>query len=709
MTDMPSPKIDMDKPLSLGDAIANDALDRKGFAQQVAMTMGRVNSSSGFVLSVEGDWGSGKTSTLAMVEEFLLQKKTPPIIVRFNPWLVGSRDALLQQFLARIGTELKLADNVKIGKRVAKEIENYSKVFDVVKYVPGAWNLASQVKSIFLSVSEAVGGIADQKERDIEGQKERVEWALRKLKRPIIVFVDEIDRLFPDEVFEMIRIVKAVGDLPNVGYVLAWDSNYVSQALNKVGVPLFESYLDKIVQVRMPLPKLSAHAKRKLLNEALAELPAEALSKYFESPDDRLYGLYSSGLNSLIEQPRDIGRIFNALKAIEPALRGEIVFADILGLAVLMVKASPVFELLKKNPQWFVGRLPEDGEDFRESEEILREGKSYREDAYSQCNSPEAVSKLVRFLFPQIEENTSIVRISGVEGNLAARLPIALQLSLSPSDTSLREVRRYLSDPEQRAAIENRLTVENCREFLELLGDVSRHLEENTVGDLENLCISLARLVDAPFFVSLANRDRFFPPMLTAENVISKIIANVDEGKRDAICPKIVKDEKCISLAVRVCRLSYLPNEEEILLPVSDGDKEELLDILADNILSAAREGNLLNFGNIRFVLSSSAKLIPKICQNIFLVFEKSTQALDGFAVEILHRSTHSYGERAYGLPSDISELEAYCSLEKFRKIAQGRLADTSLDFPARAAWKSVVEGASFYEDGKRCDRKEVA
>lgn len=76
-----------------------------------------------------------------------------------------------------------------------------------------------------------------------------LENALRKFPQRIVVLLDDLDRLYPAEAYEMVRIIKAVGDLPNVGYVLAWDEKYVSAALDKLNVPLAATYLDKVVQI----------------------------------------------------------------------------------------------------------------------------------------------------------------------------------------------------------------------------------------------------------------------------------------------------------------------------------------------------------------------------------------------------------------------------------------------------------------------------
>lgn len=218
------PTISPDHPLAADNAIENDKLQRSGFASAAVAALQRVSTTAGFVLSIEGPWGSGKTSTLSMMEQLVRREAhNGSVIVHFNPWLIGDRESLLRQFLNTIASAVEVTDHAGNAKKVAKELKNYAGVFDFVKWVPGAEPWASLVKGVIESARKAAGGYAEQNERDIEGQKDRVEKALRKFKKKIFVFIDDIDRLFPLEVFEMVRIIKAVGELPNIGYIVAWD------------------------------------------------------------------------------------------------------------------------------------------------------------------------------------------------------------------------------------------------------------------------------------------------------------------------------------------------------------------------------------------------------------------------------------------------------------------------------------------------------
>jgi len=55
-------------------------------------------------------------------------------------------------------------------------------------------------------------------------RKEKLATSLRDLGHRIIITIDDVDRLEPAEVLEVLRLVRAVADLPNVIYLLCYNS-----------------------------------------------------------------------------------------------------------------------------------------------------------------------------------------------------------------------------------------------------------------------------------------------------------------------------------------------------------------------------------------------------------------------------------------------------------------------------------------------------
>lgn len=695
--------IDADRPLEPGSALANDRLGRRDYAQTAVVALRAVNSSCGFVLSVEGAWGSGKTSALSLIDALLKAEPESrrPQVVHFNPWLIGNRDALLKQFLERLATAAGMTSNSAAALKAAKELRAYSHVFGVLKYVPGAGPWASLVERLLSKVGKLFDSVSRVKAPDLEGKRDQVAAALRKLERPIIVLVDDIDRLFPQEVFEVVRIIKAVGDLPNVGYVVAWDSDYVARALEALDVPFASTYPDKIVQLRLPLPAISQTGREELLNTAVESLGVEVTRHRFPNEEDRLSLLYWSGLRELLRHPRDVLRVFNAFRTFEPVLRGEVVFADLLGLAALKVKAPSVYRLLHDHPEFFTGRnhIPTttDGENARSP------GSEARAKAIQECESPRAVRDLIHHVFPFTAKEDGVFtfgRVINAEGHLAApeRLAVALQVGISPSDVSIVSVQTYLTAPERRAEVLGSVRHDNCIEFLRLIGEVLE-VQPSLVTDSMAVCVDLARFADSVVFVERKQRGRDDMLSRSPERIAMQVVGDLanDQGQdATTIADAIVTQPDTLSLSAILLGESYLRTDEDDTpaLACGLGDRQRLVEGFAKNVLRAAQAGTLLQVVNPAIVLWRLAQLSPQSCPPVFDAIRTHDPSLDSFVLEVVRHAYHNPGGQSYAL--DEGSVAPYCDIGDLRAQARLRISE-NVGLPTLAAWKAVAHGKAYF------------
>jgi len=692
-----------DRPLIAGSACARDRLGRNSFAAEAVSALSNVSSTSGFVLSIEGAWGSGKTSTLAMIEEQLHKTSHAAIVVHFNPWLIGNREALLRQFLKKISSALSFPDDEKLTKELLHRLEAYATAFDLLKFAPGG-EIAAQTGKHFLDFFKKKKTTDLEHLGDPETKKVSLASALARSPHPIVVFIDDIDRLYPQEVFEMVRIIKSVGDLPNVGYVIAWDPKYVAAALANASVPFASAYLDKIIQLRMPLPSLSASARSELVNQAMSLISVEGTQRQFPGDLGRFSALYYEGLREMLEHPRDIIRVFNSAKIIEPSLRGEIAFPDILGLAALMVKAQPVFELLCKHPQWFAG-LEREAPRSTANTLAIEAGKTSRERAIEETDNPRVTRSIIQFLFPLIvdsdDEDDNWTKVFA-EGHIAdpTRLKVALQRSVSPSEISIVTARRYLSEPGKRAEISNALASENCVDFLEGLGDIARSSQGKGIPEVDSLCIEIARLLDTSPF--LAHRHLHSSNRVGAEVAAERAITEIIKStKADGakLAAQIAEDPKAVSLATFLLASSYLDSEITSASPLrcTVQNREYLFNRLATNVVDSISESRFIATYNPSLAITVLARGTPGSCPKIFEAMQiAGTSILDFLVLTIVEPQQLPDGQVYIPRPKE-TLLMAYCSPEEFHKIALGRLTDSLLEYLTREAWRAVFENENLY------------
>lgn len=714
-------QINHDVPLNKKNALEKDKLDRAEFSRSVVKVLSKVNKDCGLVISIEGKWGSGKTSTLAMVEELLENDERKPIVVHFNPWLVGDRDALLGQFLSSIANAAKQTDSTKVGLRVAKTIEAYSGAFDIIKLIPGAEPWASIVKAAFTTVGGATGAVAKYKTPDITEKKDKVQEALVELKQPIIVFIDDMDRLFPNEVFEMIRIIKAVGELPNIGYVLAWDAAYIEDALKKGEVAYSTSYLDKIVQVRLNLPVLSQSARVRLFNTAYDALPAEAKNSNLQVDENLLPYLYHSSLNKLLDQPRDITKLFNLVQIMEPNLRGNVVLADIIGLAAISHFASPVYDLLKAEPESFTQPRTSVKNILKgEQDAITRTLLKKHDVAISACNKPDATKNLLDYLFPErINANQAKTPNSRsvIKGRLASigRLQIALQWGASNADVDLNKVCKFILNADERSEIISTLTTENCLDFLSSLEGLSLLASDFSESEKNQLFIEIAQLLDREPYLSFVKTNHF-----TSENTalrfmqtISSMVTKLFFESLDLIPNFIVENQDTLSFSSYLICSDWLKNEIPRLdvIRVKSEDREILYNKFAENVIQKIKQKSLWDLAFPGGILRSATQANEDLTKIIFEEIQKVDPTLDNFATSFFKlNATTKTGSMevveyfGYWKKEDGVDISKYCSPEWLKDHANQRLSDPNLSAHVLGAWNAVATGWRYYSDGIKVD-----
>lgn len=156
--------------------------------------------------------------------------------MRFAPWLVGQRDALLLSLFSELATavdriEQKTSPSGRKAwwrRRVLSAREQTSRLSrDLLRYAAKASPLVRVAGALGVPLAEPASKALEAIEsgappKPIEQMKEDVVRGLRKLQVPIVVIIDDLDRLEPREAAEITRLVRAVADFPNIIYVLCY-------------------------------------------------------------------------------------------------------------------------------------------------------------------------------------------------------------------------------------------------------------------------------------------------------------------------------------------------------------------------------------------------------------------------------------------------------------------------------------------------------
>ena len=95
-------KVKGDGPLS---SLRDDEFGLGEMVEGVAGMLASRTPDQGFRIGIEGPWGSGKSTFANFVAERLV-KYEDHAVIRFEPWLVGEKSALIACFLGLFASEI---------------------------------------------------------------------------------------------------------------------------------------------------------------------------------------------------------------------------------------------------------------------------------------------------------------------------------------------------------------------------------------------------------------------------------------------------------------------------------------------------------------------------------------------------------------------------------------------------------------------------
>ena len=75
---------------------------------------------------------------------------------------------------------------------------------------------------------------------------ESLKLSLAELRRSLLIVIDDLDRLTPDQVLLMFQLVKLNGNLPRINYLLLMDRHTIEKRL--AAKQLGAEFIEKIVQ-----------------------------------------------------------------------------------------------------------------------------------------------------------------------------------------------------------------------------------------------------------------------------------------------------------------------------------------------------------------------------------------------------------------------------------------------------------------------------
>ena len=249
------------------------ALDLLGFADVTAPVAEAVlrDKLDPVTVSIEGDWGSGKTSILAILGEQLLEDKSV-VVIPTHPWeydpVTDPKATLIAEVLNAVREEAARRKGgwEKLSEGVQERFKSLAHRVKVSKVIKLATN---SVLSMGLPKLDELVELFGEDEEVVEeptlqgfrGEFEELIQEIPEIER-VVVLVDDLDRCLPPTVVATLEAVKLFLSVPKMAFVIAADRRTVSLAIASQYEPspqaaeMGRQYLEKIVQIPVRVPTL---------------------------------------------------------------------------------------------------------------------------------------------------------------------------------------------------------------------------------------------------------------------------------------------------------------------------------------------------------------------------------------------------------------------------------------------------------------------
>lgn len=348
-----------------------DFFGYKKVAGEVAKSIIQLNSKDGYVLAINGKWGSGKSSLIFYIERYLIDNReelglpaetSDIIIFKFDPWLFSGHQDIVSQFFIQLKAQCTIEEDRLSEKanQVLQKIFRYGSHLRKVPTLEGqiaGWTFAGLDYLLESQMQKAVTSIFELRDEIIKD--------LKALDEKIVVIIDDIDRLTSEEIQELFRAIKAIADFPNIVYLLAYDEEIVIRALDyefsrssrknseidgsRSGI----KYLEKIVHFTVPVPAIGDYQFKKYTEEIIFDEKFQntkpALNEYAIWTD-----YYTNGLKNFLSTPRSVIRLHNTLLLLYPSIDNEVNIIDFIVLEVIRQNYPEIYSLIKNNSRYFI-------------------------------------------------------------------------------------------------------------------------------------------------------------------------------------------------------------------------------------------------------------------------------------------------------------------------------------------------------------------
>ena len=304
----------------------DDTLGRAKLAEEFAGNIAELSAKSVVVVGILGPWGAGKTSFMNLARRCFETRSIH--VFHFNPWLFGTTEHIVRRFFEELSTDMDCQGGLR---NLGNAVRRYGYKVSTLVTEASQWLGAPEVGKFI-----ATGLQPCERDTSVDNLRQEVTRILEKQQRPIIVMLDDIDRLSANEIWNVLKLVILTANFPNMIYILAFDQLEVKRTLDRQGFS-GRDYIKKIVQLPYDLPIIPRHVIAEEIERSLKNMET---FKWF---DKETWNRNVEAIQPFFKNIRDVRRYVVSFQWTMSNLKNRIAPSDVLVLEALRLFQPEVF------------------------------------------------------------------------------------------------------------------------------------------------------------------------------------------------------------------------------------------------------------------------------------------------------------------------------------------------------------------------------
>ena len=608
--------------------IPNSDFDKFGFknlGNKISGAIKDIENVDGTVISIYGPWGSGKSSLINIIKSDL-ELTSDYKISNFNCWWIKGEEALVSEFFRHIYSVVGTSSHHELKKLIAdfgsRVLTNFSPAIGSISnlILPGSSRFAAKI-------AEGIGNSLKQDE-NLDSMYKDLRALLTKSCKKYVIIIDDIDRLLPEEMLLIFKLVKTVGRLPNFTYLLAYDRKVAEELINDE-FPSIDGihFLEKIVQTGFDVPVAPISKLSFKLRNFLTELvkdPNLVLEKHFKI-------LYNFVIIPSISTPRNLVRLCDTLSVTWKAVQGEVDTMDFVTIEVFRLFYPKIYDFIKLNKHYLIV------ENFSENAyNVLRDRLPIFFKEELKLGNEDLENKLkvgLAELFPSLNVDSSYTQISEdinkIQNFLKLNHRICVQnhfntyFEFTSNDeiVGLSDINTFVIDDESSEKVRNFIqsTLDEGRErsdpkkIMYLIQEIGNHVDKLSQTKIElvvsEILLSYDEIYEVIFSDIDANQLNLFYEIV--KNFLSICLSKFEIQERSRIIMSKIGDTPSFNLCFDLARVarqqmdsgSNNADPSKNFVIVSSDDADILFSKAEQLIDKVYSDGDLINHPNLFNIL----------------------------------------------------------------------------------------------------------